>query len=638
MGLWDDLLYFGPAIGLRRGCRLLGVKVRKSVRKYRLSRALLAPEPEGPLLARVQLSADPEARLAELRGLWAELPAHPGLAPWPQEDPEPGARAVLAGRQVLFGQEVTVGWPPRWGWRWDDTPNASLLSGDVRSTWELQRLQGLLPLARAAARGGAAPEAETFAAGYLDAVLDFHRVHPGPFGLAWASALEVGLRLVALAQGLPLVAPTEAFGRAHLELLRMLDRHARWLRADLSLDKVVRGNHLLGELAGLTAAGYLLPDARGSWWAGLDVPRLLGEETLRQVAADGTGVEQSLTYEKFVAEFLVVAGSLAAARDRPFPEAVRERLAAAAAHLEAVTAPDGTLPRIGDCDSGRGADWGDGDPHRPGPLATRLQAVFGRRGEATELAQAREVPVEAAGVRVVRFPQGGHLVLRHPRGHFLFLRGGPFGWGIPGPASHSHADWLSPVLYLEGEPLWVDPGVFGYGVGADLRDADRDWEAHNALVFEESPGPYPAGTFRWEEIGPPAVVDLREEPEGVEIQGRVRWGRGAKSLLWHRSIRYNQLDDTWLIRDRTSGDIPGPMTWAFHFAPGVGVEEAEAPGAFRVRMPSGRTRTLRFAPGGTVVLEPGRVAPAYGRRTEAVVLRRRLDEAPVKSEVRLLPG
>lgn len=638
MGLWDDLLYFGPAIGLSRGTRLLGVKVRKSLQKWRLARALAAPEAEGPLLARLQLSADPASRLAELRGLWAELPAHPGLAPAAEEDPVPGARAVLEGRQCLFGQEVTVGWPPRWSWRWDDSPNAAPFADDVRSTWELQRLQGLAPLARAAHAATDTAEAETLAAGYLDGVLDFHRVHPGPWGVAWSSALEVGLRLVALAQGLPLVAGTEAFARVHPELLQLLDRHARWLRADLSLDKVVRGNHLLGELAGLAAAGYLVPDARTAWWGSLDVARVLGREVLKQLAADGSSVEQSLTYEKFVLEFLVVAGSLAAARGEPFPEPVRERLAAVAGHLDAVTAPDGALPRVGDCDSGRGADWGDGDPHRPGTLVARVREVFARQGEATELAQAREVPVEAPGVAVVRFPQGGHLVLRHPRGHFLFVRGGPFGWGIPGPASHSHADWLSPVLFLDGEALWVDPGVYGYGVGEALRDADRDWDAHNTLFFEDSPGPYPAGTFRWEEIGPPAVVDLREEPEAVEIQGRVRWGRGAKSLLWHRSIRYNQLEDTWLIRDRTSGDIPGPMMWAFHFAPGVRVEETEDPGTVRVHMPSGRTRTLRFTPGGTVALESGRVAPAYGRRTEAMVLRRRLDGAPAKSEIQLLPA
>ena len=67
--------------------------------------------------------------------------------------------------------------------------------------------------------------------------------------MAWSSALELGLRLIAVAQALPGLAGTAAFKVHGDTVLTFLDRHCRWLCADLSLDKVVRGNHLLGELA-----------------------------------------------------------------------------------------------------------------------------------------------------------------------------------------------------------------------------------------------------------------------------------------------------------------------------------------------------------------------------------------------------
>ena len=178
----------------------------------------------------------------------------------------------------------------------------------------------------------------------------------------------------------------------------------------------------------------------------------------------------------------------------------------------------------------------------------------------------------------------------------------------------------------------------GYGVGEELRNAHREWGGHNALAFEDSPGPTPAGTFRWRNLVPPAVLDHRETETGVEIEGRVRWGEGSKALLWHRSIRYNQLDKTWLICDRISGDIRGPVWWAFHFAPGVQLQDDGDRGRFRVRLPSGKNLVLEIDPRGEIELTKGWVATSYGERIEAPVLRRRLEDPSHRSDIRLQPG
>jgi len=619
MGIVGDLRYFAGALGPRRGAALLGRKLVKAWRKRRLAEELRHGEGDAALLARLALSADPARRAETLRDLWLPL-AETDVG-------EGRVRALLAGRQELFGLEVAVGWPPRWDWRWDGLPQAEAFADDLRSTWELQRLQGLLPLAWAARRTPG-EAGERAASAYLSALEDFYRVHPGPDGTAWESALEVGLRLVAFAQGLPLVAGTEALAASDLVVLRLLDRHARWLAADLSLDKVVRGNHLLGELAGLTVAGHLMPEGRGAWWRGLHPQRILEAEILRQFHPDGVSVEQSLSYEKFVLEFVVVAGDLAARRGRPFPPPVLDRLARAADHLEAVTAPDGLLPRVGDCDSGRGARWVPDDPHDPADLIVRLRRL-------TE----RPSPKVPPGRRAVHFPNGGHAVVSDPdRGAYLFLRGGPFGWGLPGPASHSHADWLAPVLYHRGEAILVDPGVYGYRVGSALRNAFRTWDAHSAVAFEPPRPPVPAGTFRWAVIPPEARLAVEERPDGAEASGTVSFGGSRNPLLWHRLVRYNQLDETWILTDRFTGDDPGPVTWAFHFAARVEVAAETSPGCVAVSLPSGSRYLLRFDPPGEIRVESGWVAPRYGERIQAPVLRRRLSNPTLDSKIILEPA
>ncbi len=620
-----DLRYFGPALGLGRGASLFRAKAVKAIGKSRVHRALRRGESDRALLARVGLPADSAARRERMGELLEPL-ARLGLPDVPADpgDVEARAESVLAGRQVLFGREVETGWPPRWSWRWEGTENAARFVADVRSTWEIQRLQGILPLARGARLAADPARGARYAEAYVEALLDFYRAHPGPGGPAWESALELGLRLVALVQGLALIAPSAAFAASDVALVKLVDRHARALAADLSLDKVVRGNHLLGELAGLLAAGRLFPEAAPAWWGGVPVVDVLEAEILRQFHPDGVSVEQSLTYEKFVLEFLAAAGEASALRDAPFSAPVRERLAAAARHLEAVTAPDGALPRVGDCDSGRGADWGDPDPHRPGGLPARLRRVFG--------------PVDAGErTAAIHFPQGGHATFGTPAGDFLFLRGGPFGWGIPGPASHSHADLLAPVLYLGGEPVWIDPGTAGYRVPAPLRDGLRGWEAHTAPVFEPPRGPVPAGTFRWRGLAVEATLTTVRGAEGPEFEGEVRWEDRANPLRWHRSIRYNELHRTWLLLDRFSQSHPGPVTWAFRFAPGIQLERLDAEGSHAVLLPSGRRWRLDLTPGAGSRIEEAMVAPAYGTVVTAPVLRLRLGAPPPEFRVFLSP-
>ena len=653
MGILADLRYFGPSLGLGRGASLLQAKAKKAVGKSRVHRALRRGESDRALLDRLGLPAEAAARRERLQQLLEPL-ARLGL---PDVPPDPAgvearAEAVLAGRQVLFGREVETGWPPRWGWRWEGTENAALLAADVRSTWEIQRLQGILPLARGARLAADPGCGARYAEAYVLALFDFHRAHPGPDGLAWESALELGLRLVALVQGLALIAPSAAFAASDVALVKLVDRHARALAADLSLDKVVRGNHLLGELAGLLAAGRLFPEAAPAWWGSVPVAEILEAEILRQFHPDGVSVEQSLTYEKFVLEFLAVAGEASALRGAPFSAPVRERLAAAAAHLEAVTAPDGALPRVGDCDSGRGADWGAPDPHRPGGLPARLRRVFGPgttggadpprpSGSPAEASAGGHRGPAASGAggeaEAIHFPRGGHATIRTAAGDFLFVRGGPFGWGIPGPASHSHADLLAPVLYLGGEPVWIDPGTAGYRAPAPLRDGLRGWEAHTAPVFEPPRGPFPEGTFRWRGIAVEAALTTARDADGPEIEGEVRWGDRANPLRWHRSIRYNELHRTWLLLDRFSQSHPGPVTWAFRFAPGIQLERLDAEGSHAVMLPSGRRWRLDLTPGAGSRIEEAMVAPAYGTVVTAPVLRLRLGAPPPEFRVFLSP-
>ncbi|NNF08153.1 MAG: hypothetical protein HKN21_15420 [Candidatus Eisenbacteria bacterium] len=609
MRFLDDLRYFIPRMSWQNALALAGRKLTKGREKKKLLQEFAKDIPFDQLCQQLGLSKDP---VKDLTSVWNQF----------REKPEAGASAladrVLEGEQHLFGAATQVHWPPKWDWRWDGTANEPLFVDDTRSTWEVQRLQGLLPLAWAASEGLGSKGSETYAKAYFAGLKSFHENAPAPPASGWASALELGVRFIALAQALPHLTETKAITGTWPWLLTLLDRHARWLKADLSLDKVVRGNHLLGELAGLVVAGYFVPSAKARWWGNLDPQELLEDEILIQFHEDGVNVEQSLTYQKFILEFLVVAARFASLSGRPFHDKTVSRIQAGLNHLRQAQTPTGDLPRIGDVDSGRGAWWGDQDPHQP-------QTLLERSGFLSQT---------EPSLGFTHFDRGGHLVFRN-QDWYLYMRGGPFGWGPS--AGHSHMDRLAPVLWFRGNPVFVDPGMFGYQIPLEHFHGMRGPEAHGGITPSPWPGPSPEWFFRWDKSPSPASMAPKALEDGFQVEGKVNLGDESKPLIWHRTMRYNQLQEIWIISDRINHSPGGPIQWGFSLAPETTVREVSS-GVMELNLQSGNQLHLSFQPPGSTRMESCFVSRAYGQRQTATRILRELSPGILESEITIGPA
>ena len=121
----------------------------------------------------------------------------------------------------------------------------------------------------------------------------------------------------------------------------------------------------------------------------------------------------------------------------------------------------------------------------------------------------------------------------------------------------------------------------------------------------------------------------------LEIRGEVPRDGGRGAILWQRILRYNELESIWLIQDRILGDVVGPVSWAFPFAPGARFAAGDSGGV--LTLASGRRFRLDLDPVGELAVESGWVAPAYGERVPVQVLRRRIDPAPARADARITP-
>ncbi len=533
---------------------------------------------------------------------------------------------------------------------------------DVKVPWELARMQHLpqLALGFALARNGQAgfADSERYAAEYRNQVLDFIATNPPRFGVNWRCTMDVAIRaanlLVAhdlfLGHGATFDEPFKGiFHRSVVE-------HGRHIASHLEKEPDQRNNHYLSNIAGLLfVAGYLPPSRRTDRWLQFAADELQAEIE-RQFLPDGGNFEASTSYHRLSTEIVLygvamLRGLQASRRllvsvDRM--EMIAEWLEWMIDFTSGLLRADGTVPQIGDNDSGRfikllpamdrrqageaksrytnlrdyaGLQEGD-DYWYERPLDHRhlLDAAAGLlRTESPTSAEAaiiRSLARKPFGcisspcpARYRPFSDFGLYTYRFAR-FTLILRCGPV--GQQGVGGHAHNDQLSFELAVGGRSVVVDPGTYLYTPDPDRRNIFRGTAMHNTLVIpDREQNGWEAsqrGLFSLRRCCRAHVVASGPDEWIAEHDG---FGEPCRRRVGVSPGGFTVCDDCGL---------PGEKWAAFHLAPGIEALRMDSScvelnvGRCRVRLKSQTTTAVW-------VVEPYEYSPAYGWAEPAKRLR-----------------
>src|SRR2546426_977003 len=261
--------------------------------------------------------------------------------------------------------------------------------GDCKVVWELNRHQWLLLLGQAYRLTRDERYAEVFAR-FLRAWME---ANPPGMGVNWSSSLEVALRLISWCWAVALFKGSRALSAPLLnEMLAGVKDHARHVDRYLSL-YFAPNTHLTGEALGLFYAGVLFPSLpRAKRWRARGAEILI-DQCERQILPDGVYFEQSTCYQRYTAEIYLHFLILAARNGIPVPDTVADRLQRLLDFLMTVRRPDGSMPQIGDADSG----W--------------LLPLVRRAGMGTPICSASSVPFSASPTSSTSAPTVMHFAL-----------------------------------------------------------------------------------------------------------------------------------------------------------------------------------------------------------------------------------
>jgi hypothetical protein len=533
------------------------------------------------------------------------------------------AASIASGIIEVFGVPLDVGVDPDWHAaldgpeRWPALPwwqidiRSSARLGDVKWVWELGRHRHLVVLARAAAIEPEGPWVDVLEqqlTSWLDA-------NPFEIGIHWYSNLEIALRAIAWVQVLGLAGSqlSPALARRLHATLHHAGRH---LLADIPYSvSTMRNNHLLGDALGLSVLGRCFPDDRRAsrWRAAGD--RLFDRQLRVQLHDDGSMLEDSVSYHRFVLEMLAVRAMLGEASDETLAG-----LANSAELLVRLGALDGEVPRYGDGDEGRvlvaspspnvhagtdgagGARGVDGATDLAGSIHAARLLAHARGNE-----RAAPVPTSfvAALDEVAWYVPTATVTMAAgdgSDGSVAEVGGRPVGGGVAraaagpftvwlkagGDWSHSHADLCSTTIRLDGGWVIGDPGTGTYNGPPEQRDYFRTSIAHSVLRIDGLDQLEPHRAFRWRHPAVGAVGDPITMADG----STVMWGwhgsyrRLVPSRRVTRAVVLDAAGTAVTVADWIEGPPGIPFALSLPLAPGATYDDG------RLRLSARRSLTL----------------------------------------------
>ena len=496
---------------------------------------------------------------------------------------------------------------------------------DTKYVWELSRHRQTTVLAMAFWLTGE----ERYARAAADMVQSWIRANPFLAGIHWASGIELGMRLIALAWTRRLLADWPEVA-THFEdneaFARTIVRH-QWLLAHHRSYGSSANNHLLYEMAGLYVSTCCMPwHAQSATWR-KRAARILEREFPKQIFPEGYTRELASDYNGFVLEAQLVCLVEAALSGVPLDADVGDCMRRMLDWLAMNSDCRGHPPRQGDSDDASGLlldapdydRWQDlsylrdawfGDAHRQAsslrgwliaPLAQppNLSSPQ-KRGPSSAISPdkaASWVPA-FAGMTVEEQAHGSGLVVLRARAHtpaeiWCAFDAGPLGY--LSIAAHGHADALALELRYGGASVLIDPGTYAYA--GPWRDWFRGTAAHNTIALGGIDQSETGGPFLWTRHARAKLLEVEGLADGAACARAVgeHDGYAAQNFAGRhrRSVTLDRARATLTILDALRVVRPVALHMPWHLHPDIAcaltgntAELACGPAMLRLSLPA----------------------------------------------------
>lgn len=358
---------------------------------------------------------------------------------------------------------------------------------DIKVPWELSRCQHFSMMGEAYLITGN----EYYAEEIKHQIIDWINNNPYCYGPNWVCAMDVAIRAANWLVGLELIAESPCLlDRDFIKMLVIsMLHHQQYIENNYEWASRYTSNHYLSDIVGQYFITTYMPIFHNSESTRKFCQLQLEKEIYKQTYKDGMNKEGSTSYHRLVLELFFYSALLGKENNSPFSKSFMERLSKMFQFVEYILKPNGTIPQIGDNDSGIFLKFDQRTLLDHAYLCTLSGVFFVNYYK------------DSGFVEKVLFNIKDHppSILNHsnkscsfdqserPSGLFVYndcdtyiaVYNGNNGQG--GNGGHAHNDRLSFVLQHKGIDVFVDLGTGLYTPFHDFRNSFRSTSSHNTI-------------------------------------------------------------------------------------------------------------------------------------------------------------
>lgn len=413
---------------------------------------------------------------------------------------------------------------------------------DIKFTWEPARFGWATMLSRAYFLTGDEKYTDAFWR-YFD---EFQIANPVNQGPNWASAQEVGLRLMhwvfcyAVFQHSPNTSEARKQSLAHA-----IAQHAQRIPPTLLYARAQNNNHLLSEAAALYTAALALPHhLHAKKWRTLGW-RWFNWGIQNQIAENGAYMQHSTTYHRLMLTLALWMNLLVETQPESFPAATQTKLAAATEWLTSMQISNsGNVPNLGPNDGARIFEYSSWLGLDFVSVIQAAQAAF------TEI---RDYPLHEFARWFVHQPKfeekdkpwklkknAKSIIYNQQINSAIYLRTPTF-TDRPG-----HADLLHADLWRNDRHVTLDPGTYLYNANPPWDNALQGTDVHNTVMVNGEHQMTKASRFLW--LDWPTTEILSVGSEDIPASITAQHNGYKKFGITHRRTVTAE-NHQWVVKD-----------------------------------------------------------------------------------------
>jgi len=474
---------------------------------------------------------------------------------------------VSLGKKINWHLDYKTGkeWPKKF---WNDIDFKNNGSFGIKYVWELNRHQHLPLLGIAYFL----TEKDKYAVEAFSQLKDWMEENPPYYGVNWASPLELSIRIILWIITLSFIGNYRYLENEILsDVIKYIFLQAEYINRYLSKYSSAN-NHLIGEAAGLFISGIVLKDFKNSTGWIRRGYKILIEEIDKQTYGDGVNKEQAFSYQSLVLDFFLLSGFLGEKTGIEFPDSYWRNVEKMIGFLFSVMDYKGNVPYVGDSGVGYVIRLNGSKSFNNYRSLLVNGAVLFRRADFKYKAQDfdeksfwllgqeskkkfDDLSVKSKDIKSLSqsqaFPEGGYYVFRSEQDKneiLMIFDCGPLGY--LSIAAHGHADALSFILNVGGNPIFTDSGIYEYHSKIKWRDYFRGTSAHNTIRIDREDQSVSGGAFLWQRKAE-ASIKFYEFTEQYDIVRGYHNGysRFKDPVVHEREIFFDKLKNVFVIED-----------------------------------------------------------------------------------------